>query len=135
MPKLTQYTNAIRSAKAQAVLALLAGGFVRLFNGSMPANSEVAPAGTMLAEFDLATPAAVEANGVLTFPTLETLAVADGTASVGAFYKADGTRLANFNVGAVDTLGFRLEVDNPTLILGATLEIDITWTEAATDET
>lgn len=135
MPALTQYTPTARSAKANAILALLAGGFVRLFNGAMPADPTIAPAGTMLAEFDLATPAAVEADGVLTFATLETVAIADGTISVGAIYTAAGVRLANFNVGARNTLGFRLELDNPTVQVGSEMDITMTWTEAETDET
>lgn len=137
MPRVSQYPDDVRSLKAQAILAILAGGFLRLYNGAMPANGNVAPAGTMLVEFQLATPAGVEANGTITFtiPGAE-LAVADGTASVGALFRANGTRVATFNVGAEDGGGFVLELDFPTFNSG-TSEVELssfTWVEPATGE-
>lgn len=130
MSAVSQYSDATRSAKAAAIVALIAGGFVRLWNGAMPVDGNAAPAGVQLAEFDIA-PDIDEVDGVITMDLAGEAAV-EGTASVGTVHKADGTRVANFNVGATDTSGFVLEFDNPTLTVGAEIEATLTWTEAAT---
>lgn len=136
MARILQLDDYIRSVKAQAVLDAIAGGYMRLYDGAMPANGNAIPAGTVLVEIDLATPAGVELNGVISFtdPAVA-LGVAGSNASVGALFTAADEHVANFNVGPTSGDGFVLELDSVGVAIGGEVELTgITWTEAATGE-
>lgn len=136
MARLSQFNDFIRSVKADAVVPHIEGAVLRLYNGAMPANGNVPPAGTMLVEFDpIGVGDAVEANGVITIaPPPMALGVAAGNASVGALWNG-AQHLANVNVGAADGGGFVIELDDPTIELNGEVTIqEMSWTEPATGE-
>jgi hypothetical protein len=134
MAKSSQYSTTIRTKKTDAVLARCAAGVLKIFSGSMPADGDTNPAGTLLATFTLPSPAGVSASGVLTFtaPANVTIA-ATGTAAVAQLLESDGTtKIANFNVGATGG-GFCLELGSTAFQQGAYASItSFTWTEPAT---
>jgi hypothetical protein len=135
MAKLTQYADYVRNLKAQAVLDALVGGYVRLYDGAMPADGDTLPAGTELVQIGLATPAGVLLNGVITFATAGTaLGIAASNASVGAIFTAGGQHVGNFNVGPTAGDGFTLELDSVAIEVNGEVDVQaFTWTEAATD--
>ena len=71
--------NACVNAQATAIAALLAGGYLRIYDGSQPAAADMAAAGTLLAELRFPSPAGTVANGVLTIGTIESDVSANAT--------------------------------------------------------
>lgn len=133
MAKTSQYSTNIRDVKADAVMARLSAATVKIYTGSMPADGDADPAGTLLATFTLATPAGTSVGGVITFTAPSDVSiVATGTAAVAQLCESDGTNVANFNVGATGG-GFCLEVGSTAFQSGALARISsFTWTEPAT---
>jgi hypothetical protein len=86
-----------RNAQCAAVAAALVNGYIRCYDGTMPATPETATAGTnhVLAElrFDATTPFADPVSGVMTAHAITQDSSADvtGTATWFRAYKADGT--------------------------------------------
>jgi hypothetical protein len=93
--KIMRNTNEARSAKVQAWLDLISGGYFRVYNGTRPAGPSTALAGnTLLAEIPLATPAGTVTNGVATLDVSaaeDTSANAAGTPTFCRIFKSDGT--------------------------------------------
>lgn len=136
MARLSQFSIFSRSLRAQAILDALAGGKLRIYSGAMPANGEAAPAGNLLVEFDLATPAGVETDGVIAFtnPGVE-LGVLAGNASVATLVTAGGDRLGNFNVGPSGADGYIIELDDVSIEIGGEVEVtSLEWEEPETGE-
>lgn len=95
MAKDTQLSNGAVSAEADALSALLNNGYLRLYDGSKPANADTAIGGQVqLAELRFANPAALAAvNGVITFNAIASDADADATGTAAWFraFKSDGS--------------------------------------------
>ena len=96
MAKNPTYSDEARNAKADAIVALLDNGYLRVYSGSQPVDPDTAiGAQVLLAELRFAGPAAAgpAVDGVVTFDTI----VADddanetGTAAWFRAFKADGT--------------------------------------------
>jgi hypothetical protein len=83
---------AVRNARASAAAALLAGGELRLYAGSMPVNGEAVTDQTLLAAWPLADPAGTVADGVFELTLPETvMAAGSGSATWCRFVdSADG---------------------------------------------
>lgn len=87
-------TTTSRNLAADAVVAQLNNGYLRLYTGAPPANPQTAPTGTLLAElrFD-ATAFGAAVNGVATANAMTADSDAGATGSAGWFraLKSNGT--------------------------------------------
>lgn len=126
MAKNTQLSNACVNAEADALSALLANGYLRLYSTGQPANADTALSGqTMLAELRFsvtAAPAAVA--GVITFNAItSTTAAASNTATWFRCLKSDGTTVV-FD-GTVDVVGNtpNLSLNSVVISAGATVSV------------
>jgi len=127
----TYVATANRNAKADAVTtALGTAGTIKFYTGTLPADGDTDPAGTLLATVALANPAGPAASGgVLTFTNPASVSVvATGTAAVAAFEDSGGGNVMVCEVGA----GKEITLDNYNLVSGGSLDIGtITYTEPA----
>ena len=126
MAKNTQLSNACVNAEADALSALLANGYLRLYSTGQPANADTALSGqTMLAELRFsvtAAPAAVA--GVITFNAITSAtAAASSTATWFRCLKSDGTTVV-FD-GTVDVSGNtpNLALNSVVISAGATVSV------------
>jgi hypothetical protein len=90
-----QFSAVCVNAEADAVIALLSNGYLRIYDGVKPATADTAIGSqVLLAELRFATPAAPAASGGLstfTALTADASANATGTASWFRALKSDGT--------------------------------------------
>ena len=88
-------SNTVVNAEANATAALANSGYLRIYDGTQPANADTALSGnTLLAELVMnATAFAAASNGVLTANaiTQDSSANASGTATFYRLFKSDGT--------------------------------------------
>ena len=105
---------AARSARMAALLALIPGGTIKLYNGTKPAALGT-PAGTLLATLTLGSPAGTESGGVLTIGSVtqtNTGHVA-GTPTFARFSNSGGTVVADVDIGSgAGTISFTGAVAN-----------------------
>lgn len=116
MAKNTQVSNAGVNAEADALSALLNNGYLRIYNGSQPANADTAVSTqTLLSEHRFsATAAPAASNGVITFNAITSVsAAATGTAAWFRCLKSDGTSAVID--GTVD-----VTANTPNLVLNST---------------
>lgn len=120
---------AARNAAADAVVDLIdagpAAGTLKIYSGSLPANPDTTPAGTLLATVAWADPAfGAAATGVATAtdPAAVT-AVASGTAAV--FLVEDSTG-ANVFDGTVTATGGGGDLQLATTTITSGIQVDIT---------
>lgn len=118
-------SNAAVTAAADAVCDLLDNGYLRIYNGSQPANADTAvTTQTLLAELRWnATAFGAASNGVATANSLtaDTSADATGTASWFRALKSDGTT-AVFD-GSVGTASADLILNSTSIVAGANVAI------------
>jgi len=121
-------TTAVNAA-ANAVVDLLdagaGAGTIKFYSGSMPADGDGTPAGTLLATVTLADPAAGNAAAgaaAFTDPASVTIA-ASGTAAVCLFEDSDGN---NVFVGDVTATGGGGTITLATVALSSGGTLDIT---------
>lgn len=114
MTKATTLANATVQAEGDALVAALAGGYLRIYSGAQPATADTAiGVQVLLAELRFGTPAggATPGSGVITLNAIvSAIAVATGTATWFRCLKADGT--TPVMDGTVDVAG-----NNPNLAL------------------
>ena len=126
MPPNLILSNAAVNAEARALGQLLAGGYLRIYDGPKPANPEKSPGSSrLLAElrFELSVPEPLE--GVLVFQKLqpESEAKASGRAKWFRCLQADGqTALLDGSVGTADA-DLILEQDQINIRAGAEVSI------------
>lgn len=135
MPKLTGWTPAARNLMADGVDGEFNNGYLRIYDGTRPANASTAiTTQVLLAELRFANPAAASVtNGVITFDTIspDTSANATGTASWARCLKSDGTTaVCDMNVGTSDaniivtttaiSAGVQVSVTSATVTVAAT---------------
>lgn len=131
-PKLS--TAAVNAA-ADAVLALLNGGYLRLYDGSQPATSNTAISGqTLLAELRwnaTAFQAAVDGVATANAITADSSAPATGTASWFRALKSDGTT-AVFD-GSVGVANANVTLNSVAISIGAAVSVSsFTYTQPKT---
>jgi len=131
-PKLS---NAAASAAADAVLALLNSGYLRIYDGSQPATADTAiGAQNLLAELRFnATAFAGAANGVAAANSItpDSTADATGTASWFRAFKSDGTTVI-FD-GTVGTSGANLNLNSVAISAGAAVSVSsFSYTQSKT---
>jgi hypothetical protein len=118
-------SNAAVTAAADAVCDLLDNGYLRIYDGSQPANADTAvTTQTLLAELRWnATAFGAASNGVATANSLtaDTSADATGTASWFRALKSDGTT-AVFD-GSVGTASADLILNSTSIVAGANVAI------------
>lgn len=121
-------SNEAASAKAEAIKDLLDGGIVQIYSGSAPANADDAETGTLLAEFDLASPAfGTPANGVMTANVIaDVTALADGAAGYWRAYAA-GSPSGVILQGTCGTSGASMILNSTAFSVGGIVSI-VSWT-------
>jgi hypothetical protein len=120
------------NAKADAFSDLLDSGYLRLYDGTQPANAGVAVSTqTLLAELRFnATASGAASAGVLTMNafTQDASANATGTATWFRALKSDGTTVV-FD-GNVGTSGSDLNLNSTSVTSGVAVSVtSMTWTE------
>lgn len=111
-----------------------ASGFLRIYDGTQPADADTAISGqTLLAECPLsATAAGAASGGVLTFNaiTSEDSAPASGTATWFTLVTSGGTRILDGDVSTVAAGTGDLQLDSTSITAGQVVNIDsLTITE------
>jgi hypothetical protein len=125
-------SNTARSAAADAVVDLADDGYIRIYDGSQPANPNTAVSGqTLLAELRFGTPAfGAASNGVATANAItgEDSALATSTATWFRVLQSNGTTV--LWDGTVGTSGSDLNLDSTSITTADTVDIDsMTYTQ------
>ena len=127
MSKNTQVSNAAANAEADALSALLATGYLRLYTTAQPANADTAVSGqTLLSEHRFsATAAPAAAAGVITFNAITTVAAGNsGTATWFRALKSDGTTVVmDGTVGTIAAATENLQLNSNVISGGANVSI------------
>jgi hypothetical protein len=112
------------NAEANAVVDLLDGGKIQIYDGAQPANADTAVSTqTLLAELTFGTPAfGAAAAGVATANAItpDSSADATGTATWFRALKSDTTKMFD---GSVGTSGCNLNLNSTAIQLGAAVSI------------
>jgi hypothetical protein len=137
MAKNARYSDEARNAKADALVALLDDGYLRIYDdgAAQPSDPDTAVPGgsTLLAELRFANPAAAgpAAAGVVTFDAIAPDASADDTGTALWFraLKADGTSpVLDGSVGAGGT--FDIVLNSTSVVTGVEVAVtSLTYTE------
>jgi hypothetical protein len=118
-------SNAAASAGADAIVALINNGYLRIFDGLQPATADTAISGQIqLAELRFGSPAfGSSVAGVATANTITQDASADATGTAAWFrvYQSDGTT-AVFD-GSVGTGGSDINLNSVAISAGATVAV------------
>jgi hypothetical protein len=107
-------STAARSARMTALLGLIPGGTIKLYNGAKPASLGT-PSGTLLATLTLGSPAGTETGGVLTIGgvTQSNGSHVNGTPTFARFSNSGGTAVADVDIGTgAGTISFTGTVAN-----------------------
>lgn len=104
----SSYSTTARNAQLTALIALLNGGKLVVYDGPQPATCDTAISGSnhVLATFTLPNPSATVAAAVLTMNAITAVAIAlSGVANWFRIYEADGTTaLADGNIGSWNSI-------------------------------
>ena len=121
----TQMSYAAVNAEADALSDLLDNGYLRIYDGSQPANADTAiSTQVLLAELRFnATAAPAASNGVLTFNaiTADSSANNTGTATWFRALKSDGTSVVMD--GSVGTSGANLNLTSVAITSGSSVSV------------
>lgn len=123
MPTNSQYSTTEQNAIMNALLALLAGAILRIYDGTQPANANTAiTTQNKLAELTLPTPGGTQSNGVITVGTIAAVAaLLTGTATWFRLLEADGvTVLCD---GSVGTSGANLNLNSVAIQQNAQVQV------------
>lgn len=117
-----RYATTPRNNMMDQIRTALAGGSIKVYSGTQPANANTALSGnTLLATLTLASPAgAAPSGGTFTFGTITSgTAVATGTASFARVFQSDGTTVVcDMDVG---TSGATFILDTVSIVSGGTV--------------
>lgn len=105
-------------------------GTLKIYSGSIPANGDTTPAGTLLATITLADPAfgagssidATVSRATMTDPAAVNWS-ASGTAGCYIVEDSDGVNVWVGNLGATGGAGFSLELSSTTAVSGSPVDI------------
>jgi hypothetical protein len=126
-------SNAARSDAANAVTALVNGGFLRIYDGTPPADVNASLSGnTLLAELTFGSPAfGAASNGVATANAIGQDSSADASGSA-AFYRATTSGGTPVWQGTVGTSGAELNLNSVDIVAGGIVSVSaLTYTQAA----
>lgn len=120
-------SNEAATAKAQAIKDLLDGGILRIYTTPTPANADDAHSGTILAQFDLASPAfGTPANGVMTANTInDVVGLATGTAATWRAFGAGSPENVILQ-GTCGTSGTAMIMNSTAIATGGVVSI-VSW--------
>jgi hypothetical protein len=117
-----RYATTPRNNMMDQVRTALAGGSIKVYSGTQPANANTALSGnTLLATLTLASPAgAASSGGTFTFGTITSgTAVATNTATFARVFQSDGTTVVcDMDVG---TSGATFILDTVSIVSGGTV--------------
>jgi len=125
-------SNAAASAAADAVCALVDGGYLDLYDGAQPADPDVAVgAQVKLARLTLnATAFAAAVNGVATANAIGADASADATGTAAWFRALTSAGVAVFD-GSVGTSGCNLNLGSVSIVAAGSVSVTaLTYTQA-----
>jgi predicted methyltransferase len=108
MAKATTMSNAAVKAEADALVALLANGYLRIYSGAQPANADEAiVAQVLLAELRFANPAAGQTpdTGIITFDAITSDSDANATGNAAWFRALKSDGVTGVMDGTVDVAG------------------------------
>lgn len=120
----TPAANAAADAVVDRLDAGAGAGTIKIYSGSMPADGDTTPAGTLLATVTLEDPAfgsAAALSAALADPDAVTIS-ASGTAAVALFEDSDGNNVFVCDVSATGG-GGTLQLATVALSSGGTLDI------------
>lgn len=121
-----QFSTTLRNAMLDSITtAVGSGGFLRIYDGTIPTSVASSITGTLLAELTLGTPFAASASsGVLTLGaiTSDASANATGTATHFRVFKSDGTT-AVFQGTVGQTASYDLVVVSTSIVTGVEVAI------------
>jgi len=128
----SQLSTTAVNAAADAVVDLLDGGYLRIYNGTQPPDANTAVSDqTLLAELRFGTPAFGDASGgeaEANAITAEDSALDDGTATWFRALQSDGSTIV-FD-GSVDTANANLILDNVEILTGMAVDVTaLTYTQ------
>jgi hypothetical protein len=125
MPFQPKFTDLAANASANAVTALMSGGYYRIYDGVQPATADTPLAGqVLLASVRLATPAFAPAVGGIAPGNAVTPDLdidASGTGTWFRAFKSDGT--TPVYDGSVGLLGCDLNLSSVTFVIHGTVTI------------
>lgn len=120
-----QVSNTALNAEANALADLLDGGYLRIYDGTQPADANTAiTTQVLLAELQFSSPSESDITaGVITFDTItdETSAPASGTATWYRCLKSDGTTVVMD--GSVGTSGANLNLSSVAITVGSAVSV------------
>ena len=121
-----QYSTTLRNAMLDAITtATGSGGFLRIYDGTIPSTVASSITGTLLAELTLGTPFAASASsGVLTLGSItsDASANATGTATHFRVFQSNGTT-AVFQGTVGQTSGYDLVLNSTSVVSGVQVSI------------
>jgi hypothetical protein len=126
--------NVAANAAADAVTALASGGFLRIYDGTQPANADTAiTTQVLLAELMLGTPAfGAAVAGVATANAITPDAGADATGTATWFRVTDSGSAALWD-GSVGTSGCNLNLSSVSIVTGDSVAVSaFTYTQKKT---
>ena len=124
MPLNSKISTEAANAELAALLALLDGGFMDLFDGVQPASVDTPPSGTLLASLSLGSPAYnAPVNGAadLAAPAAG-VGIATGSATWLRLYKSD--HASPLHDGSVGTSGSNLNLVSALIMSGGAVTIE-----------
>lgn len=120
------FTAAKKNSRATTHLGWYAGGTLKLYTASRPADADTAITNqTLLATFTLPNPAGTVSGAVITFSVgsiAAVLVVNAGTAAWARYADSNDTTIADMDVGATGS-GAALMLDNVNLVVGGLVSI------------
>lgn len=121
-----QFSTTLRNARLDAITTAVGNaGFLRIYDGTIPASVSASITGTLLAELTLATPFAASASsGVLTLGSITSDASANNTGTATHFrvFQSDGTT-AVFQGTVGQTSGYDLVLNTTSIVSGVQVAI------------
>jgi hypothetical protein len=124
MSKNTQIASAVVNTQADALSALLNSGYIKIYDGTQPADANTAVSTqTLLCTLTFSATAAPSAsNGLITFNTITGAnAVATSTATWYRCLKSDGTTVVMD--GSIGTSGANLNLVTTSIVSGQPVSI------------
>jgi hypothetical protein len=120
MSDLLDFSAAVKQSRSNLLNSQLDGGKIQLYSGTRPADPDTAVTDqTLLAEFQLASPAGDATDGVWTGDLPDPALIADnGTPTWGRFLDDTDAAVADGDVGVTGS-GSAIEVENTNFVAGA----------------
>ena len=124
MDDIIVFANARRQSRGELVAGWLAGGTIKVYDGTRPATPDTAvTTQTLLVTFALPDPAGTVTNGVWEADAIDAAMIAaTGTAAWARLFDATGAVIADVDVGLTDS-DAALWLDNLSLVAGGLVTV------------